>query len=55
MEGKKMHGSSTSTSVHKTMQPRGEEARMKKVSATVQSSGGLMKHNVMPKKGKGEF
>ena len=52
---KMMSGSSTKTAVHKTMQPRGEEARMKKVSATVQSAGGLMKHNVTPRKGKGEF
>lgn len=49
-----MH-SKTSSSVHKTMQPRGEAERMKKVSATVQGAGGLMKHNVTPKKGKGEF
>ncbi len=52
MKNKPMHGSSGTS--HKDMQPRGEAERMKKVT-TVQSSGGLMKHNVTPKKGKGEF
>ena len=38
----------------KSFTPRGEAERMKK-TPVVDGASGLMKHNVTPRKGKGEF